>query len=72
MNEPRFNRQRLAEVLQKAAELQEGRADPAATDVLALHQIASQARVHTSGESATGRASWWTAMLKWLRAVFRK
>jgi hypothetical protein len=39
VSEPRFERHQLSDVLQKAAELQEGRADPGAVDRLGLRGI---------------------------------
>ena len=44
MSEPRFERHQLSDALQKAAELQEGRADPGAVDRLGLQGIQEMSR----------------------------
>ena len=63
MSEPRFTRQQLGEALQKAAELQEGRADPAAADLIGLSQFANEAKA----SEPVPRPNWRQRLKQWLR-----
>lgn len=55
MNEPRFERHQLGEILQKAAELQEGRADAGAVDRLGLRELQQLSEEGVPSSAASGR-----------------
>lgn len=55
MNEPRFERHQLGEILQKAAELQEGRADAGAADRLGLRELQQLSEEGVPPSTASGK-----------------
>lgn len=55
MSEPRFERHQLGEVLQKAAELQEGRADAGAADRLGLRELQQLSEESVPPSAASGQ-----------------
>lgn len=71
MNEPRFERHQLGEILQKAAELQEGRADAGAADRLGLRELQQLSEEREPPSTASGQDET-TVRRNWLHRLLAR